>query len=123
MANWNIDSFIFGGTRLVSSEFATEEDGYEDKEVMVKRGGFWERIFDTDPTLHIWDDYRPVIIRVPKRKPMAYRIYDTIVAHPIIIEKLTTEFGKFSTATREASFSMESFKDTIKEIEENKWQK
>lgn len=117
MPTWDYNNFIFGGTKLVSSEFATEEDGYEDKEVMVKRGGFWERIFETDPTLHLWDDYKPIIIRVPKRKPIAYRIYDMIVAHPIIIEKLTTEFGKFSTATKEATFSMEGFKNAVAKLE------
>lgn len=124
MPTWDYNNkFIFGGTKLVSSEFATEEDGYEDKEVMVKRGGFWERVFETDPTLHLWDDYKPVIIRVPKRKPIAYRIYDMIVAHPIIIEKLATEFGKFSTATKDATFSMESFKNAVAKLENFKWQK
>lgn len=116
MVNWDIN-IIFDGTKLVSSEFAIEEDGYEDKEVMVKRGGFWERVFETDPTLHLWDDYKPVIIRVPKRKPVAYKFYDMIIAHPIIIEKLTREFSKFSTATREATFSMESFKNAVAKLE------
>lgn len=38
------------GLKVVSSQWATEEDGYEDKEIIIKRGGFWERIFETDPS-------------------------------------------------------------------------
>ena len=76
------------GMKVMSSEHATEEDGYEEKEVMVKRGGFWERIFDTDPTLYIWDDYKPIKIKVPKRKPVMYKIGDILISHPSLIQDL-----------------------------------
>ena len=76
------------GMKIMSSEHATEEDGYEEKEIMVKRGGFWERIFDTDPTLHIWDDYKPVKVKVPKREPVMYKIGDILMSHPSLIQEL-----------------------------------
>ena len=31
------------GMKIIFSEYATKEDGYEEKDAMVKRGGFWER--------------------------------------------------------------------------------
>ena len=108
-----IDSIY--GMKIISSELATEEDGYEDKEVMVKRGGFWERIFDTDPTLHIWDDYKPVIVRVPKRKPIMHRINDMIVSHPDLIKSLTNAMSSLSTATTSARASILNFSETYKE--------
>lgn len=101
--------------KIISSEFATEEDGYEDKEVMVKRGGFWERIFDTDPTLHIWDDYKPVIIKVPKRKPAMYRLYDMIIAHPEIIKRLSNELINVSNYSTSAASAISDFSNTYKE--------
>lgn len=104
-----------GGMRVISSEFATEEDGYEEKEIMVKRGGFWERIFDTDPTLHIWDDYKPVIVKVPKRKPAMYRINDMIISHPDLIKSLTNAMSNLSTATTSAGASILNFSEVYKE--------
>lgn len=87
-----------GGMRIISSELATEDDGYEEKEVMVERGGFWSRIFDTDPTLHIWDDYKPVIVKVPKRKPAMYKIGDILVSHPKLIQELTNSMNGLQIA-------------------------
>ena len=88
------------GMKVMSSEHATEEDGYEEKEVMVKRGGFWERIFDTDQTLHIWDDYKPVKIKVPKRKPTMYKIGDILISHPSLIQELIKSMdGLINTST------------------------
>jgi len=104
-----------GGMRVISSEFATEEDGYEEKEIMVKRGGFWERIFDTDPTLHIWDDYKPVIVKVPKKKPAMYRLYDMIIAHPDLIKELSEGMMNMSNAATHASSSIASFSNSYKE--------
>lgn len=89
-----------GGMRVIFSEFSTEEDGYEDKEIMVKRGGFWSRIFDPDPTLHIWDDYKPVIVKVPKRKPAMYKIGDILISHPSLIQELMKSMdGLINTST------------------------
>lgn len=112
------------GTKVIVSDFCTEDDGYEDKEIFVKRGGFWERIFDTDPTLHIWDDYKTKTIKVPKRKPAMYMVNGDIFAHPDIIKALTNgfisisnAFGTISTATRESSFSMEDFKNAVAKLE------
>lgn len=112
------------GTKVIISEFCTEDDGYEDKEILVKRGGFWERIFDSDPTLHLWDDYKTKTVKVPKRKPAMYMVNGDIFAHPDIIKALTNEiinvsneFGTFSTAARETSFSMENFKTALAKLE------
>lgn len=116
MPIWDYNNFSFGGTKLVSSEYATVEDGYEDKEIQVKRGGFWERTFDTDPTLHIWDDYKPVMVKVPKRKPVAYKIYDMIVAHPSIIDSLSKELDNFSTSARETTFSFEEYTKAVNHL-------
>lgn len=98
-----------GGMRVIFSEFSTEEDGYEDKEIMVKRGGFWSRIFDPDPTLHIWDDYKPVIVKVPKRKPAMYKIGDILVSHPKLIQDLTNSMNGFSIATTYANSATNDF--------------
>ena len=88
------------GMKIMSSEYATEEDGYEEKEVMVKRGGFWERIFEKDPTLHIWDDYKPVKTKVPKRKPIMYRVGDILISHPSLVQDLMKSMdGLINTLT------------------------
>ena len=108
-----IDSIY--GMKIISSELATEEDGYEDKEVMVKRGGFWSRIFDPDPTLHIWDDYKPVIVKVPKKKPAMYRLYDMIISHPDLIKELSEGMMNMSNAATRASSSIASFSNSYKE--------
>lgn len=97
------------GMKIISSELATEEDGYEDKEIMVKRGGFWSRIFDPDPTLHIWDDYKPVIVKAPKRKPAMYKIGDMIVSHPKLIQELTNSMNGLSIATTYATSATNDF--------------
>lgn len=115
MAIQNDLSFLNTGLKVVSSVHATEDDGYEEKEIMVKRGGFWERIFDTDPTLHIWDDYKPVVVKVPKRKPAMYRIHDMIVAHPDLIKKLSEAMMDISSAATHASTSIANFSNSYKE--------
>ena len=92
------------GMKVLESEFATVEDGYEEKEIKVKRGGFWERIFEKDPTLHIWDDYKPVKIQVPKRKPAMYRIGDILISHPSLIQELMKSMdGLINSSTHTTS--------------------
>ena len=91
------------GMKIIFSEYATKEDGYEEKDAMVKRGGFWERIFDTDPTLHIWDDYKPVKIKVPKRKPIMYRVGDILISHPSLIQDLMKSMDGLINATTHAT--------------------
>lgn len=103
------------GMKVVSSQWATEDDGYEDKEIMVKRGGFWERIFETDPTLHLWDDYKPVTIKVPKRKPAMYSFQDMIIAHPDIIDRLTKELIKVPDYSTSAASAISNFSDKYRE--------
>lgn len=103
------------GMKVVSSQWATEEDGYEDKEIMVKRGGFWERIFETDPTLHLWDDYKPVIIKSPKRKPTMYSFQNMIIAHPEIIDRLTKELINVSNYSTSAASSISDFSNNYRE--------
>lgn len=99
------------GLKIISSEHATEEDGYEEREVMVKRGGFWERIFDTDPTLHIWDDYKPVKIKVPKRKPAMYKIGDILVSHPSLIRELMKSMDGLINASTHATSAIAGLSD------------
>jgi hypothetical protein len=104
--------------KIFSSVHVTEEDGYEDKEVMVKRGGFWERIFDPDPTLHLWDDYKLKTIRVPKRKPAMYKIRDMIVGHPELIEKLINSLDTFSTSVKETTFYFENYTEFLNSLDD-----
>lgn len=114
MPIWDYSNFSFGGTKIMSSEYATIEDGYEDKEIMVKRGGFWERIFDTDPTLHIWDDYKPTIVKVPKRKPAMYKIGDMIISHPKLIQNLMESINSLSISSIYATNAVNDFSNTYK---------
>ncbi len=116
MAISNDLSFLNAGLKVFSSEYATEEDGYEYKEVMVKRGGFWERLFDTDPTLHLWDDYKPVMKKVPIRKPVMYRIHNMIISHPDLIERLAKSIASLSNAATKATSSISSFSESYKEF-------
>ena len=99
------------GLKIMSSEHATEEDGYEEREVMVKRGGFWERVFDTDPTLHIWDDYKPVKISVPKRKPVMYKIGDILVSHPSLIQELIKSMDGLTNTSTHATNAISGLSD------------
>lgn len=100
--------------KVISSQLATEDDGYEEKEVMVKRGGFWERLWETDPTLHLWDDYKPVIVNVPKKKPAMYRLHDMIVAHPDIIRKITESLLDLSNASTFATASISNLSENYR---------
>ena len=99
------------GLKVMSSEHVTVEDGYEEKEVMVKRGGFWERIFDTDPTLHMWDDYKPVKIKVPKRKPATYRIGDILISHPSLIQELMKSMDGLINASTHTTSAITGLSD------------
>ncbi len=114
------------GIKVITSEYCFEDsDEHEDKEVLVKRGGFWERIFDTDPTLHIWDDYKTKTIRVKKKKPIMYMLNgDKLIIHPSFLEELKSSIFNLSysyegmtTATAETDFSMENYKEALAKLE------
>lgn len=107
------------GMKVVESEFATVEDGYEEKEIKVKRGGFWERIFEKDPTLHIWDDYKTVIVSVPKRSPAMFLIGDVFLAHPKImigLKNLSEDFINLSKTTEATTSSIYNFSMTMEDL-------
>lgn len=77
--------------QVISSNYAVEQDGYEDVEIQINRGRFWERLFDPDPTLPLWQKTKTKIIQLPKYKPAMYRIGDRIISHPALIEHLKRE--------------------------------
>lgn len=81
---------LFGnfGTPIIESLQAVELDGEEDKEIEVSRGGFWARLFDTDPTLHLWDKTKKVTIKVPHYKPAMYWLVDRFIVHPSLMPKI-----------------------------------
>jgi hypothetical protein len=76
------------GMQVIQSNFAVEEDGKEDKEIQVERGGFWERLFDPDPTLPLWQKTKTRIIKVPHYKPVMYRMMDKLIVHPSLMPSL-----------------------------------
>ena len=74
--------------QIITSNFAVEPDGTEDKEVQVERGGFWARLFDPDPTLPLWQKTKTEVIQVPHYKPAIYKMMDKIVCHPSLFEQI-----------------------------------
>lgn len=74
--------------QVIQSNFAVEQDGYEDKEIQVERGGFWARLFDPDPTLPLWQKTKTKVIQTPRWKPVIYRMFDKIICHPTMYEQI-----------------------------------
>ena len=74
--------------QIITSSFAVEQDGTEDKEIQVERGGFWARLFDPDPTLPLWQKTKTKIVQVPHYKPVIYRLMDKIICHPSLYEQI-----------------------------------
>ena len=54
----------------------------EEETIEISRGGFWARLFDTDPTLHIWDKTKTVT--TVKMNPAMYIVGSQIVYHPAL---------------------------------------
>lgn len=79
------------GMEILTSNFAVEQDGMEDREVEIERGGFWERLFDPDPTLPLWQKTKTKVIRVPNYKPAMYRVMDKFIVHPSLFEQLKSQ--------------------------------
>lgn len=76
------------GMQIITSNFAVEEDGTEDIEIQVERGGFLARLFDPDPTLPLWKKTKTKIVQVPHYKPAIYRTMDKIICHPSLYDQL-----------------------------------
>lgn len=76
------------GLRVIESESAVEQDGTEDREIQIERGGFWERLFDPDPTLPLWQKTKTKIVKLPRYKPVMYRIMDKLIIHPSLMPSL-----------------------------------
>jgi hypothetical protein len=76
------------GMKIIQSNFAVEQDGTEGKEIQVKRGSFWARLFDPDPTLPLWQKTKTKVIQVPHYKPVIYMMKDQIICHPSLYEQI-----------------------------------
>jgi hypothetical protein len=74
--------------QIITSNFAIELDGTEDKEIQVDRGGFWARLFDPDPTLPLWQKTKTKIVQVPHYKPVIYRVMNKIICHPSLVDQV-----------------------------------
>lgn len=74
--------------QIIESNFAVEQDGYEDKVIQVERGGFLARLFDPDPTLPLWQKTKTKTVKVPHYKPVIYRLLDKLIVHPSLVETL-----------------------------------
>lgn len=72
--------------QIIQSNFAVEQDGYENQEIQVQRGGFWERLFDPDPTLPLWQKTKTKVISVPRYKPVIYQLFDKLIVHPSLMD-------------------------------------
>lgn len=92
------------GMKILESLNAVEQDGYEDKEIQVERGGFWERLFDPDPTLPLWQKTKTRIIQVPHYKPAMYQIADQFIVHPALMPAILDAI-KAKNTTRSDTFS------------------
>lgn len=76
------------GMPVITSNLAVKQSGEEDREVTKNRGGFWERVFDTDPTLPLWQKTVTEIIKVPHFDPVLYVLDGTIICHPYLYPEL-----------------------------------
>lgn len=52
------------------------------QEIVTVRKTFWERLFETDPTIHMWDKTKKVVQTVTRKVRCAYLIGDVIIVHP-----------------------------------------
>ena len=67
------------GIQLIESVNASETV-FEDEVVHLS---FWQRVFDPDPTFHLWDRTRT--IRKTFQKPTAYLLHGThLIYHPAL---------------------------------------
>lgn len=86
--------------QIVTSNFAVEQDGYEDKEIEVSRGSFWQRVFDPDPYAPLWQKTKKKIVKVPHYKPVIYRVLDKLIVHPLQVEQIRAAFESPSKPDR-----------------------
>jgi hypothetical protein len=76
--------------QIIESNFAVAEDGTIDKVIQVKRGGFWERMFDPDPTLPLWQKTKTKVVKVANFKPVMYLLKEMnqLICHPSLVGEI-----------------------------------
>lgn len=78
----------YNGMKVFESNLAVKQNGTEEKEIQVQRGGWLERLFDPDPTLPLWQKTKTKVIQVPHYEPVIYRMLDKIIVHPSLMPKI-----------------------------------
>lgn len=86
------------GFQIIESLNAVEIDGEEDKEIEVQRGGFLARLFDTDPTLPLWQKTKTKVIKVPHYKPVIYQLFDKFIVHPSLMPEIKKQMTMQDTS-------------------------
>jgi hypothetical protein len=81
-----------GQYQIIISPYAYRKAGEELREKEVSRGGFWQRMFDPDPTIPLWIKTKKVMLKYPHMEPCIYMIGNQIICPQELYEEMTRQF-------------------------------